>query len=363
MFCANCGGEIGPNKECPNCHHVVSQEEIDHYLKGKSSHASWQPRAWVIIIGIIACLTCIGAIVGLPLIITEANSRRTMTPPNNQGWLVTSSLFAGLFLLILLSDIKKGGTPSPANQEETIRRGKNHDGSSTAYSVVLHAKYTVRGTVITLHNQDSFDWDNVEIYIIPDNGTDPYGPVKGERIVQGQSYSVKLSDFSGFRSKRFDPKVGQIVIWCDSPKGRGFYNSSFEDDRSYWGPSEKPLYDIKNNDLNARHGTALPPDPSLHGIPINASIAVTDNYVIMTNNDSYDWVGLFITITPGQDAERIYVYMLSQLPAGKRCSIALTKFADSDLKHFNPRKDPPVGQVLISCDIPQGTGTTQQIIK
>jgi hypothetical protein len=63
-------------------------------------------RVWVVIFAILICLTCVGMVLGIPMLVIEFSGR----PARNTGWLIAGGVYAVLFLLI----VSAGRNKTPA---------------------------------------------------------------------------------------------------------------------------------------------------------------------------------------------------------------------------------------------------------
>lgn len=114
MLCAKCGKEVPPGQQfCGSCGTAVTPDATPAppIPSQEAPLARGKPRIWVIICGIIATLSCLGAITGIPLIITEVKRSRAGVPVRNTGWLIASG---ALFVIMMIASIA-------GNNDQTTR--------------------------------------------------------------------------------------------------------------------------------------------------------------------------------------------------------------------------------------------------
>lgn len=73
--------------------------------------------------------------------------------------------------------------------------------------------------------------------------------------------------------------------------------------------------------------------PTEEAIKLNASIKHDASSLYLTNNDSFDWIGVELGINQFE-----YTYSLSSLGAGKSVNIYLSEFVNSKGDRFNTSK-------------------------
>ena len=94
----------------------------------------------------------------------------------------------------------------------------------------LKPSVSFTGTQFILANNDNFDWTNVKFEVNS-------GILKGgfvlttQRIVAGETYTVGAMQFTkgdGTRLNPFTMKPQNLSIWCDTPKGKGFWYGEWD---------------------------------------------------------------------------------------------------------------------------------------
>lgn len=95
--------------------------------------------------------------------------------------------------------------------------------SSTQNAIVkLKAKVAFKKVQVIISNNDSFDWKNVKLEIIPDTIEGRFRmsiPI----ILSGETYTAEGTKFLNNEGVRFNPdKMGPRKFWilCDTPAGR-----------------------------------------------------------------------------------------------------------------------------------------------
>lgn len=106
MFCPKCGSAIAQeDKFCRKCGGSVTQPQpINpaypmHTPRPVMAQEFEKPRWWVILLGVLLIFTCIGMIIGIPLLVTESKKRLIGTPANNIGWVIAGFIFIGMLLI------------------------------------------------------------------------------------------------------------------------------------------------------------------------------------------------------------------------------------------------------------------------
>lgn len=106
------------------------------------------------------------------------------------------------------------------------RKHSSDTGSSPQPSAVnLNAKVDYRGEVFIISNNDSFEWKNVNLEIVPESKEDRFR-LRITNISAGESYSAKVTEFLNDAGIRFNPdkiKMGEFWIKCDTSTGNGSY--------------------------------------------------------------------------------------------------------------------------------------------
>ena len=93
--------------------------------------------------------------------------------------------------------------------------------------------------------------------------------------------------------------------------------------------------------------------PTPDDIDLNASVRFQDNIFIITNNDSFDWRNIRLTINGG--VFKGYELKHGLIQSGAVYEVGSMQFADSDGQRFNPFTMKPQS-FWIACDTPQGRG-------
>jgi len=95
--------------------------------------------------------------------------------------------------------------------------------------VDLNASIKFSGTQFIITNNDSFDWKNVELEI--NSGLLKSGyKLNAGLMSAGQTYTVGAMQFAKGDGTRFNPlliKPQSVSIFCDTPKGKGFYSGKW----------------------------------------------------------------------------------------------------------------------------------------
>jgi hypothetical protein len=104
--------------------------------------------------------------------------------------------------------------------------GRKHtsklDNPAQSLTVKLKAKVTFPGTQFIISNNDSFDWKNVKLEIIPDSMEERFRlsiPI----IISGEKYTANATKFLNNEGIHFNPdkmKPRKFWILCDTPAGR-----------------------------------------------------------------------------------------------------------------------------------------------
>ena len=106
--------------------------------------------------------------------------------------------------------------------------GDNTDKSST---IDLTASVSFTGTQFIIINIDTFDWTNVKLEV--NSGLLKGGYVlKTQRMSSEETYTVGAMQFAkgdGTRLNPFTTKPQNFSIWCDTPRGRGFWYSEWRE--------------------------------------------------------------------------------------------------------------------------------------
>lgn len=129
-----------------------------------------------------------------------------------------SLLVVGVLLLLAL-----GSTNS-----ETGGSGASSGPSSS--TVDLNATVSFNGTQFVISNRDSFDWTNVKLEVNSKTFSSGY-ILKTSLMKAGQVYTVGAMQFANSDGEKFNPfthKALNLSIWCDTPKGKGFYYGTWQ---------------------------------------------------------------------------------------------------------------------------------------
>ena len=108
--------------------------------------------------------------------------------------------------------------------------GRKHisdvDSTGQSSTVKLNAKVAFPGAQFIISNNDSFDWKNVKMDIIPDSMEERFSlsiPI----ILSGETYKADITRFINNDGIRFNPdkmKPRKFWIMCDTPtRGSGSY--------------------------------------------------------------------------------------------------------------------------------------------
>jgi len=107
---------------------------------------------------------------------------------------------------------------------DSDRTGGSSRGTAPS-TVDLNATVRFTGTQFVIKNDDSFDWTNVKLEI--NSGLISGGYVlNAERMRPGETYTVGAMQFAKSDGERFNPlthKPQKLSVWCDTPRGKGFY--------------------------------------------------------------------------------------------------------------------------------------------
>jgi len=102
--------------------------------------------------------------------------------------------------------------------------------SSSSSSDDLNARVRFTGTEFVIVNNDSFDWTNVKLEVNSKTFSSGY-ILRTSLMEAGQTYTVGAMQFAKSDGEKFNPfthKALNFSIWCDTPKGKGFYYGSWE---------------------------------------------------------------------------------------------------------------------------------------
>jgi uncharacterized protein (UPF0212 family) len=105
------------------------------------------------------------------------------------------------------------------------------DNPSQSLTVRLNAKVTFPGERFVVYNNDSFDWYNVRLEIMPES-TEYWFGLKVPIISAGQTYTATAAEFSREDGTRFNPdkmKPKEFRILCETPnKVNGSYQADIK---------------------------------------------------------------------------------------------------------------------------------------
>ncbi|MHC4203357.1 MAG: hypothetical protein ACYSTT_01800 [Planctomycetota bacterium] len=100
------------------------------------------------------------------------------------------------------------------------------DSTGQSSTVKLNAKVTFPGARFIISNNDSFDWKNVKLQIIPESMAERFS-LSVPIILSGETYTADAAKFLNNDEIRFNPDIMKpLKFWilCDTPtKGSGSY--------------------------------------------------------------------------------------------------------------------------------------------
>jgi hypothetical protein len=106
------------------------------------------------------------------------------------------------------------------------RRISAIDNTDKSSMVRLRAEVTFPGARFIITNNDSFDWKNVKLEIMPES-TKEWFSLRVPNISAGQTYTAAATKFSKEDGARFNPNIlrpKEFWILCDTPTSkRGSY--------------------------------------------------------------------------------------------------------------------------------------------
>ena len=88
-------------------------------------------------------------------------------------------------------------------------------------TVKLNAKVVFSGAQFVISNNDSFDWKNVRMEIVPDSTKERFS-LSVSTILSGETYTAEARKFIGSDGIHFSPdktKSGNFRIFCDTING------------------------------------------------------------------------------------------------------------------------------------------------
>ena len=95
--------------------------------------------------------------------------------------------------------------------------------------VDLNASVRFMGTQFVITNYDNFNWENAQLEINPGLLKSGYKLNVG-LMSAGNAYTVGALQFAKPDGTRFNPiliKAQSISIYCDTPKGKGYYHGTW----------------------------------------------------------------------------------------------------------------------------------------
>ncbi len=93
---------------------------------------------------------------------------------------------------------------------------------SESSTIRLNANVTFAGARFAISNNDSFDWENVKLEVVPAGVGEPFR-LAVTRIPAGGTHTVGVGEFRRNDGTRFDPsstKSERLRIRCDTPEKR-----------------------------------------------------------------------------------------------------------------------------------------------
>ena len=130
-----------------------------------------------------------------------------------------ASLLAVGFLLVLAVGSTDSGTG-----------GSSSSSQSSSSTVDLNATVSFNGTQFVIANKDSFDWTNVKLEINSKTFSSGY-TLNTSVMKAGEVYTVGAMQFAKSDGEKFNPfthKALNLSVWCDTPRGKGFYYGTWQ---------------------------------------------------------------------------------------------------------------------------------------
>jgi len=128
---------------------------------------------------------------------------------------------------VVVAAVLAAGTTDESGTSGSGGGGSPSAGSST---VDLKAGVSFTGTQFVIANRDSFNWTNVKLEV--NSGLVSSGFILRVGVMEaGQTYTVGAAQFAKPDGKRFNPfeyKPQSLSIWCDTPRGDGFYYGTWK---------------------------------------------------------------------------------------------------------------------------------------
>ncbi len=97
--------------------------------------------------------------------------------------------------------------------------------------VDLNAAIRFTGTQFVISNNDNFDWTNVKFELNSPGLFSSGYILNAARIEAGNAYTVGAMQFAKDDGSRFNPittKAQKLTIFCDTPKGKGWYLGNWQ---------------------------------------------------------------------------------------------------------------------------------------
>lgn len=108
--------------------------------------------------------------------------------------------------------------------------GENQKAETTPSTIDLNASVNFTGEQFVIANEDNFDWTDVKLEV--NSGLLKGGYVlRTKKMIAGETYTVGALQFAkgdGTKLNPFAVKPLNFSIWCDTPKGKGFWYGSWE---------------------------------------------------------------------------------------------------------------------------------------
>lgn len=104
-------------------------------------------------------------------------------------------------------------------------RGKKSSSRTSAAIIDLEASVRFDGIQFVLQNKNSFDWTNIKLEVNRGLFAGGYA-LKVRHMEAGYIYTLEASQFAksdGTHLNPFTVKPQKFSIWCDVPRGKGFW--------------------------------------------------------------------------------------------------------------------------------------------
>ena len=108
--------------------------------------------------------------------------------------------------------------------------GSSSSSSSSSSNVDLNARVNFTGTEFVIVNNDSFDWTNIKLEVNSKTLSSGY-TFEAYSMNAGQTYTIGATRFAKSDGEKFNPfthKALNLSIWCDTPRGKGFYYGTWK---------------------------------------------------------------------------------------------------------------------------------------